>query len=197
VGAHYRVWLFLRAKEAIMKRNFLPLILICGFAQLPAFSQGVVTTTNPFTTSPVAVPQPIVGSVNLAPVISVGFASPLKPVRTYYPKTIIQNPSNPWLAPNLQQVNTGLIPVGSISPTSVLIQPTSSLNTPGSAQQAGFPTVPVYNIGTNTPTAQSTVAGGSSFVQTGIGTTNPGNLGINTTQNLNSIPRLNAIPLVQ
>jgi len=184
-----------------MKSIFLPLILICGLTQLPAFSQGVVTTTNPFTFSPVAAPQPIVGSP-APPVVFINGSSPLRPLRSFYPKTQIQNPSNPWLPPNLGQVNTGLTPVGSISPTSPLVQPTSSLNTPGSIQQAGFPTVPTYNIGTATPTSQGTVTGSGNAVPTSIGNpTNPlnfgGNLGTSTV-NFNAASRTNPInPLNQ
>src|SRR5580658_8530182 len=67
---------------------------------------------------------------------SFGSSSPLRPLKSFYPRAQVQNPSNPWLPPNLTQVNTTLLPVGSVSPTGTLTQPTSSLNSPNTVQQA-------------------------------------------------------------
>lgn len=181
-----------------MKRIFLPLALMCGLSQVPAFSQGVLTTTTPFTTSPVAVPSAIPTNSSYNGTLNTGTASPIRPLRSYYPRTVIQNPSNPWLPPNLNQVNTTLIPVGSTSPNSTLTQPTSVLNTPGSAQQLGYPTVPVYNIGTLAPTSQNVASGSGSTVPTSLATptslaspANPGNFGSSTLTNFNSVSRSN------
>lgn len=82
-----------------------------------------------------------------------GQSSPLRPVRSFYPHHTVQNPSNPWLPPNLSQVNTGINPVGSISPLGTLTQPTSVLNNPNTTQNPGFPTVPNYNINSGSPLA--------------------------------------------
>jgi hypothetical protein len=119
----------------------------------PVNAQG----SNPNSLTPGAGGTGTIGGPSLGgtSVASFGQSSPLRPVRPWYPRHTIQNPSNPWLPPNLTQVNTTLNPVGTISPTGTLTQPTSVLNTPNTVQQAGFPTVPNYNIGTPTPTTQS------------------------------------------
>jgi hypothetical protein len=90
----------------------------------------------------------------------------------------------------LQQINSNLNPVGSISPTGTLSQPTSVLNSPNTVQQAGFPTVPSYNIGTPAPSTQSfastTAATGNSIASP----VNPGNqnAGVNAAGNSASFP---------
>lgn len=115
--------------------------LILLGANMAAYAQtaiGGATNATSATANPLSTPT----SIN-----PYGQSSPLRPIRNFYPRHTVQNPSNPWLPPNLSQVNTGLNPVGSISPTGTLTQPTSVLNNPNTTQAAGFPTVPNYNIG--------------------------------------------------
>jgi hypothetical protein len=109
----------------------------CGDVQAQVTASGATDATAS-TVNPLATPV----SIN-----QYGQSSPLRPVRYYYPHHTVQNPSNPWLPPNLSQVNTGINPVGSISPLGTLTQPTSVLNNPNTTQNPGFPTVPSYNIG--------------------------------------------------
>jgi len=140
-------------------------------AQVQANGSTNATTS---TANPMATPT----SIN-----PYGQSSPLRPVRYYYPHHTVQNPSNPWLPPNLSQVNTGINPVGSISPVGTLTQPTSVLNNPNTTQNPGFPTVPSYNIGgANSPATQifSTLApnGGANALAS---PTNPGGQNVGVT----------------
>lgn len=115
------------------------LSIICQSAALAQGSTNLTPGAPPGVVAPGATPG------------SFSQASPLRQQRPWYPRQQIQNPSNPWLPPNLNQTNTSLQPVGSISPTGVLTQPTSVLNSPNTVQYPGQPTVPTYNLGTPSP----------------------------------------------
>ena len=164
-----------------MKRNLSIILLVAG-TQLPALAQ---TASNPLSTTGGA------SGGSGGGVSFVGSSSPLRPLRSYYPRAQIQNASNPWLPPNLGQVNTNLSPVGSISPTGTLTQPTSVLNTGGTVQQAGFPSVPSYNIGTPAPTTQSINLGSTAGQASIANPSNPSGQGTSSITGNGSASRSN------
>ncbi|MDR3614240.1 MAG: hypothetical protein P4L53_11810 [Candidatus Obscuribacterales bacterium] len=136
------------------KSSFLQAAVISSILFLGASNSAVQAqvAANGATNATTANLNPLATPTSINPY---GQSSPLRPVRNYYPHHTVQNPSNPWLPPNLSQVNTGINPVGSISPLGTLTQPTSVLNNPNTTQNPGFPTVPNYNIGgINTPATQ-------------------------------------------
>jgi hypothetical protein len=151
------------ASETATKAALIFSVLCLGSAKCGVQAQvqaNGATNATTSTANPLATPA----SIN-----PYGQSSPLRQIRYYYPRHYVQNPSNPWLPPNLSQVNTGLNPVGSISPLGTLTQPTSVLNNPNTTQNPGFPTVPSYNIGgaatpntqlfsSNTPNGGGTLA---------------------------------------
>jgi hypothetical protein len=133
-------------KESQSQPSVLQAALIFSILFLGSSNNAVQAqvAANGSSTATISTANPLPASTSINPY---GQSSPLRQVRYYYPHHTVQNPSNPWLPPNLSQVNTGINPVGSISPLGTLTQPTSVLNNPNTTQNPGFPTVPSYNIG--------------------------------------------------
>jgi hypothetical protein len=139
----------LQSKNLFLRAALISSILFLGASSMAVRAQ---VAANGATNATSANLNPLSTPASINPY---GQSSPLRPVRYFYPHHTVQNPSNPWLPPNLSQVNTGINPVGSISPLGTLTQPTSVLNNPNTTQNPGFPTVPNYNIGgINTPATQ-------------------------------------------
>ena len=133
------------SKNSIFCGTIIGAALFCGSANNAVLAQVQANGSSNATTS-TANPLSTPTSIN-----PYGQSSALRPIRYYYPHHYVQNPSNPWLPPNLSQVNTGINPVGSTSPQGALSNPASILTNPNTTQNPGFPTVPTYNINGGSP----------------------------------------------
>jgi hypothetical protein len=172
-------------KSSALTKSAVLLLALASSSSVATMAQsGGAVNSGPFASNSV-------GGFSSNAIGSFGSSSPLRPLKPFYPRAQVQNPSNPWLPPNLSQVNTTLLPVGSVSPTGTLAQPTSVLNSPNTVQQAGFPTVPSYNIGTATPTTQSVTVSTASTSPLIANPSNPSGQGTSSITQNGSVSRTN------